>query len=72
MTTTTPGPLFFYKDKSGRGFTAADVELDTLLSSIDEDDPETDYDGTPLHEWAAEAEVGDEWESATDKYIRTT
>lgn len=72
MTTTAPGPLFFWKDKTGRGFTAADVELGTILSSVDEDDPATDYDGTPLQEWAAEAEVGDEWENATDHYIRTS
>ena len=59
--------LFFWKDKSGRGDTATDIPLDNIL--LMEND--TNWDGDELHEWTENAEQGDEWENASDKYICT-
>jgi hypothetical protein len=57
--------LFFWKDKSGRGF-SNQITLDTI-SGIEN---ETNWDGEDLKEWAENAEIGDGWENATDKYTR--
>mgnify|MGYP003405629814 CR=1 FL=1 len=58
---------FKWKDKSGRGETASKVTLTNVLKSEDE----TNWDGDSLHEWAENAEPGDEWESRTEKYTCT-
>lgn len=52
---------FFIKDKTGRGETCIRT-LEALLTSWE--DEIDDYD-QPLHEWAEEASVGDEWEDRT-------
>jgi hypothetical protein len=58
---------FFWKDKSGRG-NSGNFKLDGILATEDEEN----YDGDSLHEWAQEAEEGDEFESATDHYTCTS
>lgn len=60
--------IFFWKDKSGRGFTGS-IELADMGES---DNEEFSYDGDPLYDWAQEAEEGDEWENATDSYVCTS
>jgi hypothetical protein len=49
-------PVFFYKDKSGRGFTA-NLTLTDILEMPDEDNE--DGEEPTLHEWAKDAEIGD-------------
>lgn len=56
---------FFWKDKTGRGFSNT-LTLEDLM-----DMDETNWDGDEIAEWAEEAEEGDEFENATDKYICT-
>lgn len=56
---------FIWKDKSGRGYVNNSMELSTIL----ENENEENWDGDDLHEWAENAEVGDEWENATDYYM---
>ncbi len=60
--------MFLWKDKTGRGMSNS-CSLVMLINTSNED--EENYDGTSLHEWAKEAEQGDEWENSTDKYICT-
>lgn len=54
---------FIWKDKSGRGFTSK-MTLDSIL----EEDDKSDWFDNMLHEWAEDAEEGDEWEDRTEKY----
>ena len=54
---------FFWKDKSGRGFSNTLTLED--LQSIEEQN----WDGDELADWANEAEQGDEFVNATSKYI---
>lgn len=56
---------FFWKDKSGRGFTQT-----FSLNAIRAGGNERSWDDEPLKKWAREAEVGDVWENATDHYTR--
>ncbi len=56
---------FFWKDKSGRGYSNT-----FTLADVMKQDNETNWDGDELHEWAANAEIGDEWENSSDKYVR--
>ena len=58
--------IFFWKDKSGRGESSNNITLDMMLEINDE----INWDGEDLKEWAEDAEVGDEWENSTDKYVR--
>jgi hypothetical protein len=62
----TSNKKFLWKDKSGIG-----MKSSTSLSFIMEQEDEENWDGDSLKEWAMEAEEGDEWENATDKYICT-
>jgi len=55
---------FSWKDKTGRGFKAK-FTLSDMLSSSDD----VNWDNVSLHEWAENAEEGDEWENAASKYI---
>lgn len=58
--------VFFWTDKTGRGDSGT-----VFLTNIGFDADEVNYDGITLHEWATEAEQGEEWENATDKYTCT-
>lgn len=55
--------LFFYKDKTGRGFTSK-LTLVDILEAPDEEG----YDEDTLHTWAKEASEGDTWESTSCIY----
>lgn len=57
--------LFIWKDKSGRGGVNNNLTLDLILEDMDE----TNWDGESLHEWAKDAEVGDEWENGANHYM---
>lgn len=61
-----PKKSFMWKDKSGRGFKNT-FTLVEIMQCTDEQS----WDGISLQEWANEAEEGDEWENATNKYICT-
>ena len=61
--------LFYWKDRTGRGFTG-DMSLNNILEG-QEDEDEVNWDGEQLHEWARNASIGDVWENASDYYIRT-
>ena len=54
---------FFWKDKTGRGITNT-LLLEDVLGLEDEQD----YNDNFLHEWAENAELGDEWEDRTMKF----
>jgi hypothetical protein len=54
---------FFWKDKTGRGFSNT-LTLEDVLNLEDEQD----YSDNFLHEWAENAEEGDEWEDRTMKF----
>lgn len=56
--------LFRWRDKSGRGQGPLNISLEALLDGEDQ----TSYHGESLYEWAEEAEDGDVWENATDRY----
>lgn len=56
-TTDIPEPKFFYRDKSGRGFTAT-LTLTDIQDMPDEENEDGDEENT-LHQWAAIAEIGD-------------
>ena len=53
---------FFWKDKSGRGFTNNNMTVEDLKNLENEED----WNGNELHEWAEDAEEGDEWEDSSD------
>lgn len=57
--------IFFWKDKTGRGYTNDNVSIDET------DNEDFNWDGISLFEWAQTAEEGDEWENAESKYICT-
>lgn len=57
--------IFLFKDKSGRGCTSK-VSKKTLLAMDDEEDL---FD-TLLHDFAENAEEGDEWENRAFKLTR--
>jgi len=59
--------LFYWKDLSGRGFKANNLTVDIIKES----DDVTNWNGEALHEWATEAEEGDEWANHNEKYICT-
>lgn len=59
---------FFYKDKSGRGFTNSKMTFSDLIKITDE----TDYDDVPLPEFAESADVGDEFENNAISITRIT
>jgi hypothetical protein len=60
---------FLWKDKSGRGAKAI-LSLEVILDyNPGEMDLNLDWNGNDLHEWARDAEIGDEWENADEKYI---
>lgn len=52
---------FLIKDLSGREFTSTNLPLNVLLEWEDE----TDDDDNPLHEWANNSSVGDQWRIAS-------
>ena len=54
---------FFWKDKSGRGFTNRLTLKDVLNLESEED-----WNGNELHEWAKDAEEGDRWEDAANEF----
>lgn len=55
---------FFWKDKTGRGFTNTLTSDDVLKMEDCED-----WNGESLHEFVSEAEVGDKWESRESEFI---
>lgn len=63
--------LFFWKDKSGRGganyVTLTDIEQ--WQQSAEE--TKVNYDDERVVPWARNAEVGDEWENASDHFTCT-
>lgn len=60
--------LFFWRDKSGRGFAGTFSEAD-IRPCFEADD--TDWDGKQWQEYLEEAEVGDVWENAANEVTRT-
>lgn len=61
--------LFFWKDKTGRGFTEK-FYLEDIQNNYDPDNPDVvSYDGESLQEWAEKADESDEWENAANHYI---
>jgi hypothetical protein len=69
--------LFFWKDKSGRGFTNTfDSEI-ALINAFEGDDENDEYgfardwDGRTINDFAESAEVGDKWENAANEVTRT-
>lgn len=64
--------LFLWKDKTGRGETAANVPLSSLTEDFPDEEAEENDDEQTLAEWTVEAEIGDTWETSTDYYIRTS
>lgn len=66
-----PTKAFLWVDKSGSGRPSMPHTYESLLEINDKEESENiNYDGLVLSEWAAEAEVGEEWENASEKYIR--
>lgn len=62
---------FLWVDKSGAGRPSIPHTYESLLEINDKEEPENlSYDGLVLAEWVVEAEVGQEWENASEKYIR--
>jgi hypothetical protein len=59
---------FHYKDKTGRGIHGM-LNLADLVKIAGSSD-ELSYNDEELFEWAAEAKVGDEWESRTMRLTR--
>ena len=57
---------FLFTDKTGRGITSTQT-----LANILTWENEESWDGEELHEWAEDAEQGDEWENTTMKIICT-
>ena len=55
---------FLWKDKTGRG-----VKNKMTLNEILELENEQDYNDNDLHEWAENAEAGDEWEDRVMKFV---
>lgn len=60
--------LFFWKDKSGRGFAGSYSEAD-IKDSFDAD--RADWNGKEWLEYLEDAEVGDKWEDAANEIVRT-
>ncbi len=60
----TTTKTFLFKDKTGRGFTSRLSNKD-----IRHLEDEEDYYSNMLHEWAKEAEEGDEWENRVMRFI---
>ena len=56
--------IFLYKDKTGRG-----IKNEIFLEDILAMDDDTDVNDVSLHEWAKEAEVGDNWDDGDTEYI---
>lgn len=60
---------YFWKDKSGRGFTNTFSEKALKQAFHEEED--TNYDGESIAEWLEmEPEVGEDWENETSKVTR--
>lgn len=57
---------FFWKDKSGRGFSSK-MKLKEILQL----DNQRDWNDNRLHQWAKDAEVGDKWEDAANEFTCT-
>jgi hypothetical protein len=51
---------FFWKDKTGRGYTSTLTETDLL-----EMENEHDWNDEPLHDFATEANPGDVWQDSS-------
>ena len=67
----TPTKSFLWVDKSGSGRPSIPHTYESLLLVNDKEEPSNlNYDGLVLSEWVEEAEVGEEWENAAEKYIR--
>jgi hypothetical protein len=60
--------LFFWRDKSGRGFASPFSEPD-LKEAFNDDDES--WDGETISQWVETAEVGDKWENAANEVTRT-
>ena len=64
-----PTKKFLWVDKSVRGGKSA-MTLDELLEMDDKENPDMlNYDGLVVSEWAADAEEGDDWQNANNRYI---
>ena len=62
---------FLWVDKSGSGRPPIPHTYESLVLVNDKEEPSNlNYDGLVLSEWVEEAEVGEEWENAAEKYIR--
>lgn len=56
---------FFWKDKTGRGYTNT-----FAWENLKDDEDTTNWDGKSLSDWCSEAEIGEEFENAEEKYTR--
>lgn len=59
------GKQFFWKDKTGRGYTNT-----FAWENLKDDEDTTNWDGKSLSDWCREAETGEEFENAEEKYTR--
>lgn len=59
---------FFWIDKSGRGFKA--VFDFASLPQDDCEEQEINDDGDTLLSWAENCDIGDEWDTRTERYTR--
>ena len=59
---------YFWIDKSGRGYKAVFEFAD--LPQDDSDDAETNDNDDTLLSWAENCEIGDEWDTRTERYTR--
>jgi hypothetical protein len=57
---------FFWKDKTGRGFSNTLTEEDLLQMDDDQD-----WNDESLHQFAVNAEIGDKWETSASEIICT-
>lgn len=64
-----PVKKFLWVDKSGGG-RRAPMLLEDLLKMDDAENPDhVNWDGDTLAEWAENAEEGDDWQNAANRYI---
>jgi hypothetical protein len=60
---------FLWVDKSGGGRKSS-LELEDLLEMNDKENSDhISYDGVTVAEWAVDAEEGDDWQNAANRYI---
>jgi len=57
---------FFWKDKTGRGFTGTLTQTQVKRNFLGE----RSWQGVSAYRYGLDAEIGDEWENSTSKIVR--